>query len=44
MTEEELEKLYLIYVLDEVGHNTMTRGEFEKKLEMDEEFRKRFIK
>lgn len=44
MSEEELQRLYMIYVLDEVGHNTMTRGEFEKKLETDEEFRKRFIK
>jgi hypothetical protein len=44
MNREELEKLYLIYLLDEVGHNTMTRGEFEKKLETDKEFRKRFIK
>lgn len=44
MEKEQIDKWYSIYILDEVGHNTLTRGEFEKKLETNPEFRKRFIK
>ena len=43
MTPEEIEAAYIKYACDEVGHNTMTRGEFIKRLETDSEFAKRFI-
>jgi len=42
-TSTEFEAAYLKYACDEVTHNTMTRGEFAKKLETDKEFAKRFI-
>jgi hypothetical protein len=44
MNKQDLEKFYEIYRLDEVGHNTMTLGEFEKKMETDAEFKRRFVK
>jgi hypothetical protein len=42
LTPEELEKLYIRYASYEVSHNTMTRGEFFRKIEDDEVFLKRF--
>lgn len=42
LTPEELEKIYIRYASYEVSHNTMTRGEFLKKIEDDEVFLKRF--
>jgi hypothetical protein len=43
LSQEEFESAYIRYACDEVTHNTMTRGEFSKKLETDPEFAKRFI-
>jgi hypothetical protein len=43
LTSAEFEASYLKYACDEVTHNTMTRGEFAKKLETDKEFAGRFI-
>ena len=43
LSQEEFESAYIKYACDEVTHNTMTRGEFSKKLETDAEFAKRFI-
>jgi hypothetical protein len=43
LTSEEFEAAYTKHVLDEVTHNTMTRGEFHKKLETDKEFYSRFF-
>jgi hypothetical protein len=33
LSQEEFESAYIRYACDEVTHNTMTRGEFSKKLE-----------
>lgn len=43
LSPEEFEEAYIKYACDEVSHNTMTRGEFAKQLETNEEFAKRFI-
>jgi hypothetical protein len=43
ISDEELEDAYIKYACDEVTHNTITRGEFTKKLETDREFYKRFF-
>jgi len=43
LTSAEFEAAYLKYACDEVSHNTMTRGEFSKKLETSKEFAKRFV-
>lgn len=42
LTPEEFESAYIKYACDEVSHNTMTRGEFLKKIEDDEVFLKKF--
>jgi hypothetical protein len=43
LTPTEFEAAYLKYACDEVTHNTMTRGEFSKRLEIDKEFADRFF-
>lgn len=43
VTSKEFEDAYITYAVDEVTHNTMTRGEFHRKLETDKEFYNRFF-
>jgi hypothetical protein len=43
LSEAEFETAYTKHVCEEVSHNTMTRGEFIKKLETDREFYNRFF-
>jgi hypothetical protein len=43
LTSAEFEAAYLKYACGEVTHNTLTKGEFSKRLETDKEFADRFI-
>jgi hypothetical protein len=43
ISSEEFEEAYIKYACDEVSHNTMTRGEFSKKIETDKQFSNRFF-
>jgi hypothetical protein len=43
LTSAEFEAAYLKYACNEVTHNTLTKGEFAKRLETDKEFAKRFV-
>jgi hypothetical protein len=43
ISSEEFEEAYIKYACDEVSHNTMTRGEFLKKIEIDKQFSNRFF-
>lgn len=43
LSSEEFETAYVKYACDELTHNTMTRGEFAKRLETDNGFAKKFI-
>ena len=43
ITPEEFESAYIKYACDEVSHNTMTRGEFSKHININKEFRDRFF-
>jgi hypothetical protein len=43
ISPKEFESAYIKYACNEVSHNTMTRGEFSKKIETDRKFYKRFF-
>jgi hypothetical protein len=43
ISKRDLADSYVKYACDEVTDNTMTMGEFIKKLETDEDFYKRFF-
>jgi hypothetical protein len=43
ISKKEIEEAYIKYACDELTHNTMTMGEFTRKIETDEEFYKRFF-
>ena len=43
ISSTEFEAAYIKYACDEVTHNTMTRGEFAKQIEINKEFYKRFF-
>jgi hypothetical protein len=43
LSSEEFEAAYVKYACDELTHNTMTRGEFAKQIEINEEFAKKFV-
>lgn len=43
ITSKEFEEAYIKYACDELTHNTMTRGEFHRKLETDKSFYNRFF-
>jgi len=43
LTSAEFEAAYTKHVCEETTHNTLTKGEFAKRLETDKEFAERFF-
>ena len=43
MNKDDIKRAYIRYAVNEVTDNTMTLGEFTKKIETDKDFKKKYF-